>query len=103
MEGDLGTIIIWLRLKVVSKPPIMAEITPAMGGTAEPEAIDMPSPSGNATNATLKAAIKSCLQFCLNPAKPVLGRFKKSVTLINWAKYRNHVRSQNIISLNAII
>jgi hypothetical protein len=56
----------WLpRKKVVTIPPITQEIIPVMGSTLEASAI--PSARGSATNATLRAAIKSLFQFSTKP------------------------------------
>ena len=62
----------WLPLNgVATIPPMIAEITPAIGGT--PDAAATPNPSGNATSETLIAARKSDLKFEAIPFHPFSG------------------------------
>ena len=70
---------------VVTIPPMIADNTPAMGSTSEATAI--PNASGNATNATLNAAIKSLRQFSLRPLKPVDCMFESKLMIYNNQQY----------------
>ena len=56
---------------VVTTPPIIADNTPDIGDTLEATAI--PNARGKATNDTLTAAVRSCLQFSFSPLNPVAG------------------------------
>lgn len=62
----------WLPLKgVATIAPIIADISPEIGGA--PDATAIPSPKGKATNETLIAAKKSDLKLRTTPFHPVAG------------------------------
>ncbi len=64
----------WLPLmRETSRPPMIAVMRPAMGGT--PEASEMPRQSGRAMRKTMKPERRSLRQFSLRPASPVRGSF----------------------------
>ena len=67
-------------IRDTTKPPIMAEIIPAIGG--KPEAIAIPRQSGNAIKKIRKPDNKSFRQFSIRPAMPVFGTAMSELAIV---------------------